>query len=117
MKALLFVFLILFISCSDSSTSSNISEPKLVIASVVSSPSINESIEILNQSDNVMDISRYLLMDRSAGVFKVSDSTTIEAKESIIFTRESHFNFSVNDTNEVIYLLDREINKLDSWSN
>lgn len=116
MKILLFVLIITLISCSDSTSSVTENSNSIVISSVVASPTIGESIELLNSSNNTIDISGYILMDRSAATFKIDDSTFIEPDQTILFTKDDLY-FSINDTNEVIYLLDREVNKIDIWRN
>ncbi|MBN2410770.1 putative Ig domain-containing protein, partial [candidate division KSB1 bacterium] len=88
----------------------------LIIQSVITSPTLSESITLKNYSKQDIDISGWTIGDlNEPTAYKIPQGTIINSGLSITF-EHTKLGFQINDTGEIIYLKDQYGITIDIWT-
>jgi hypothetical protein len=91
-------------------------EPGVYIVYVVTSPTENERLSILNTYPNSVDISGWTIGDKNSPFEYTIPNPTILAPDEYVTFNASTMGFGINDDDEILYLYDGAT-LIDTWYN
>jgi Lamin Tail Domain len=108
-------FIWCFITGCKKEDSSNPSQ--LYIYSVIASPTANESVTLKNNSGATLDLSGWTIGDKNNSTsYNIPSGVILIQGETRTFNH-SILGFQINDSGEIIYLINSNGTTIDTWQN